>query len=133
MIKAVEPGQIPDDIKCRLPVLDFITIQKKDCKTTCPYYAGEAEKKPRCMLKYCYVNKDAEEVFHPVLKEMFSFIRHGQTLKDGFDPVEIHNRLLVMFFNELKDNVCKQSPCYGCPYTVKDRPCVICMKKILAY
>lgn len=132
MIKAVDPAHIPDNIKCRLPALDLEVTRKKMCKSACPYYAGYAGGQPRCMLKSCYLGKDTEEVFHPALMEMFSYIKDPENKIEGSDPVEIRNRLFIMFFNELKEKACKQSPCQGCPYTVKDRPCVICMKKILA-
>lgn len=132
MIKVVEPNLIPDHIKARLPILGFTAMRKKLCKSTCPYYAGRADKQPRCMLEHCYREDDAPEVFHPVLMEMFPYVKKMEATKDGPDPVEMYNRLLVMFFYELKEKALKKSSCYGCPYTVKDRPCVMCMKKIMA-
>ena len=132
MIKAIEPNLIPDHIRTRLPILDPYTLRKKMCKSVCPYYGGYADKQPRCMLKHCHLKDDDPEVFHPVLMEMFPYVKKMEVTEDGPDPVEMYNRLLVMFFYELKENAIKKSPCYGCPYTVKDRPCVMCMKKIMS-
>ena len=131
MIKVVEPGLIPDHIKCRLPILDLYTTQKKMCKSTCPYYGGYANKQPRCMLKKCYLGSDEPETFHPVLMELFPYVKKMEAVEGGPDPVEMYNRLLVMFFYELQEKARKKSICYKCAYALKDRPCVFCMKKIM--
>ena len=56
-----------------MPVIPMEIIKERGC-TFCPYYLGNYEKQPRCMMKNC-VWDDEKERFHPVLSRIDSILQ----------------------------------------------------------
>ena len=65
MRERIESKHVTKEIKSQMPVIPVEIIKERGC-TFCPYYLGNYEKQPRCMMKTCAWD-DENERFHPVL------------------------------------------------------------------
>ena len=114
MRERIESKHVTKEIKSQMPVIPVAIVKERGC-TFCPYYLGNYEKQPRCMMKTCAWD-DENERFHPVLRAM----------------KKIYTTLLGMFADEMKQEELEKDECYGCAYG-KCGPCIgICYKSMKA-
>ena len=63
MRERIESKHVTKEIKSQMPVIPVEIVKERGC-TFCPYYLGNYEKQPRCMMKTCAWD-DENERFHP--------------------------------------------------------------------
>ena len=68
MRERIESKHVTKEIKSQMPVIPVEIVKEIGC-TFCPYYLGNYEKQPRCMMKTCAWDEENER-FHPVLREL---------------------------------------------------------------
>lgn len=87
MRERIESKHVTKEIKSQMPVIPMEIVKERGC-TFCPYYLGNYEKQPRCMMKICAWD-DENERFHPVLRGLIPFYKgnYGQE-KQGKDKTE---------------------------------------------
>ena len=68
MRERIESKHVTKEIKSQMPVIPVEIVKERSC-TFCPYYLGNYEKQPRCMMKTCAWDGENER-FHPVLREL---------------------------------------------------------------
>ena len=73
MRERIESKHVTKKIKSQMPVIPVEIVKERGC-TFCPYYLGNYEKQPRCMMKTCAWD-DENERFHPVLRELIPFYK----------------------------------------------------------
>ena len=73
MRERIESKHVTKEIKSQMPVIPVEIVKERGC-TFCPYYLGNYEKQPRCMMKTCAWD-DENERFHPVLRELIPFYK----------------------------------------------------------
>ena len=73
MRERIESKHVTKEIKSQMPVIPVEIVKERGC-TFCPYYLGNYEKQPRCMMKTCAWD-DENERFHPVLRELNSVLQ----------------------------------------------------------
>ena len=73
MRERIESKHVTKEIKSQMPVIPVAIVKERGC-TFCPYYLGNYEKQPRCMMKTCAWD-DENERFHPVLRELIPFYK----------------------------------------------------------
>ena len=64
MRERIESKHVTKEIKSQMPVIPVEIVKERGC-TFCPYYLGNYEKQPRCMMKTCAWD-DENERFHPI-------------------------------------------------------------------
>ena len=52
MRERIESKHVTKEIKSQMPVIPGAIVKERGC-TFCPYYLGNYEKQPRCMMKTC--------------------------------------------------------------------------------
>ena len=52
MRERIESKHVTKEIKSQMPVIPVAIVKERGC-TFCPYYLGNYEKQPRCMMKTC--------------------------------------------------------------------------------
>ena len=52
MRERIESKHVTKEIKSQMPVIPVEIVKERGC-TFCPYYLGNYEKQPRCMMKTC--------------------------------------------------------------------------------
>ena len=126
------PQQLNEEIKSQMPVIPVEIVKERGC-TFCPYYLGNYEKQPRCMMKICAWD-DENERFHPVLRGLIPFYKEKmEKAEEKFLAMKkIYTTLLGMFADEMKQEELEKDECYGCAYG-KCGPCIgICYKSMKA-
>ena len=73
MRERIESKHVTKEIKSQMPVIPVEIVKERGC-TFCPYYLGNYEKQPRCMMKICAWD-DENERFHPVLRGLIPFYK----------------------------------------------------------
>ena len=73
MRERIESKHVTKEIKSQMPVIPVEIVKERGC-TFCPYYLGNYEKQPRCMMKTCAWD-DENERFHPVLRGLIPFYK----------------------------------------------------------
>ena len=73
MRERIESKHVTKEIKSQVPVIPVEIVKERGC-TFCPYYLGNYEKQPRCMMKTCAWD-DENERFHPVLRGLIPFYK----------------------------------------------------------
>ena len=151
MRERIESKHVTKEIKSQMPVIPVEIVKERGC-TFCPYYLGNYEKQPRCMMKTCAWD-DENERFHPVLRELIPFYKEkmekaeenvSALMQDVLERFEtwaeqkflamkkIYTTLLGMFADEMKQEELEKDECYGCAYG-KCGPCIgICYKSMKA-
>ena len=67
MRERIESKHVTKEIKSQMPVIPVEIVKERGC-TFCPYYLGNYEKQPRCMMKTCAsVSYTHLEVIHNVI------------------------------------------------------------------
>ena len=123
MRERIESKHVTKEIKSQMPVIPVEIVKERGC-TFCPYYLGNYEKQPRCMMKTCAWD-DENERFHPVLRELIPFYKEKmEKAEEKFLAVkQIYTTLLKMFADEMKQEELEKDECYGCAYG-KCGPCI---------
>lgn len=52
MRERIESKHVTKEIKSQMPVIPVAIVKERGC-TFCPYYLGNYEKQPRCMIEGC--------------------------------------------------------------------------------
>ena len=84
MRERIESKHVTKEIKSQMPVIPVEIVKERGC-TFCPYYLGNYEKQPRCMMKTCAWD-DENERFHPVLRELIPYYK--EKMDNGRDRFE---------------------------------------------
>ena len=102
MRERIESKHVTKEIKSQMPVIPVAIVKERGC-TFCPYYLGNYEKQPRCMMKTCAWD-DENERFHPVLRELIPFYKEKmEKAEEKFLAMKkIYTTLLGMFADEMK-------------------------------
>ena len=102
MRERIESKHVTKEIKSQMPVIPVEIVKERGC-TFCPYYLGNYEKQPRCMMKTCAWD-DENERFHPVLRELIPFYKEKmEKAEEKFLAMKkIYTTLLGMFADEMK-------------------------------
>ena len=132
MRERIESKHVTKEIKSQMPVIPVEIVKERGC-TFCPYYLGNYEKQPRCMMKTCAWD-DENERFHPVLRGLIPFYKEKmEKAEEKFLAMKkIYTTLLGMFADEMKQEELEKDECYGCAYG-KCGPCIgICYKSTKA-
>ena len=136
MRERIESKHVTKEIKSQMPVIPVEIVKERGC-TFCPYYLGNYEKQPRCMMKTCAWD-DENERFHPVLRGLIPFYKEKMEKAEVkfLAMKKIYTTLLGMFADEMKQEELEKDECYGCVYG-KCGPCIgmanmICDKEIIA-
>ena len=132
MRERIESKHVTKEIKSQMPVIPVEIVKERGC-TFCPYYLGNYEKQPRCMMKICAWD-DENERFHPVLRELIPFYKEKmEKAEEKFLTMKkIYTTLLGMFADEMRQEELEKDECYGCAYG-KCGPCIgICYKSMKA-
>lgn len=132
MRERIESKHVTKEIKSQMPVIPGAIVKERGC-TFCPYYLGNYEKQPRCMMKTCAWD-DENERFHPVLRGLIPFYKEKmEKAEEKFLAMKkIYTTLLGMFAAEMKQEELGKDECYGCAYG-KCGPCIgICYKSMKA-
>ena len=132
MRERIESKHVTKEIKSQMPVIPVEIVKERGC-TFCPYYLGNYEKQPRCMMKTCAWD-DENERFHPVLRGLIPFYKEKMEKAEVkfLAMKKIYTTLLGMFADEMKQEELEKDECYGCAYG-KCGPCVgICYKSMKA-
>ena len=116
MRERIESKHVTKEIKSRMPVIPVEIVKERGC-TFCPYYLGNYEKQPRCMMKTCAWD-DENERFHPVLRGLIPFYKEKmEKAEEKFLAMKkIYTTLLGMFADEMKQEELEKDECYGCAY-----------------
>lgn len=101
MRERIESKHVTKEIKSQMPVIPVEIVKERGC-TFCPYYLGNYEKQPRCMMKTCAWD-DENERFHPVLRELIPFYKEKmEKAEEKFLAMKkIYTTLLGMFADML--------------------------------
>ena len=102
MRERIESKHVTKEIKSQMPVIPVEIVKERGC-TFCPYYLGNYEKQPRCMMKTCAWD-DENERFHPVLRELIPYYKEKmEKAEEKFLAMKkIYTTLLGMFADEMK-------------------------------
>ena len=73
MRERISNRQMTKEIRGQLPVIMPEMFKERGC-SFCPYYAGNYEKQPRCMMAGCAWDNE-DERFHPALRQMLPDFR----------------------------------------------------------
>ena len=113
MRERIESKHVTKEIKSQMPVIPVEIVKERGC-TFCPYYLGNYEKQPRCMMKTCAWD-DENERFHPVLRELIPFYKEKmEKAEEKFLAMKkIYTTLLGMFADEMKQEELEKDECYG--------------------
>ena len=97
MRERIESKHVTKEVKSQMPVIPVEIVKERGC-TFCPYYLGNYEKQPRCMMKTCAWD-DENERFHPVLRELIPFYKEKmEKAEEKFLAMKkIYTTLLGMF------------------------------------
>lgn len=116
MRERIESKHVTKEVKSQMPVIPVEIVKERGC-TFCPYYLGNYEKQPRCMMKTCAWD-DENERFHPVLRELIPFYKEKmEKAEEKFLAMKkIYTTLLGMFADEMKQEELEKDECYGCTY-----------------
>ena len=123
MRERIESKHVTKEIKSQMPVIPVEIVKERGC-TFCPYYLGNYEKQPRCMMKTCAWD-DENERFHPILRKLIPFYKEKmEKAEEKFLAMKkIYTTLLGMFDDEMKQEELEKDECYGCAYG-KCGPCI---------
>ena len=112
MRERIESKHVTKEIKSQMPVIPVAIVKERGC-TFCPYYLGNYEKQPRCMMKTCAWD-DENERFHPVLRELIPFYKEKmEKAEEKFLAMKkIYTTLLGMFADEMKQEELEKDECY---------------------
>ena len=111
MRERIESKHVTKEIKSRMPVIPVEIVKERGC-TFCPYYLGNYEKQPRCMMKTCAWD-DENERFHPVLRGLIPFYKEKmEKAEEKFLAMKkIYTTLLGMFADEMKQEELEKDEC----------------------
>ena len=79
MRERIESKHVTKEIKSQMPVIPVEIVKERGC-TFCPYYLGNYEKQPRCMMKICAWD-DENERFHLL------FVKRNQFTKNWMETL----------------------------------------------
>ena len=111
MRERIESKHVTKEIKSQMPVIPVEIVKERGC-TFCPYYLGNYEKQPRCMMKICAWD-DENERFHPVLRGLIPFYKEKmEKAEEKFLAMKkIYTTLLGMFADEMKQEELEKDEC----------------------
>ena len=99
----IESKHVTKEIKSQMPVIPVEIIKERGC-TFCPYYLGNYEKQPRCMMKTCAWD-DENERFHPVLSVDQAYMVGHMKNADG---TRIYTATTETVFQKKLDKIVEQ-------------------------
>ena len=114
MRERIESKHVTKEIKSQMPVIPVEIVKERGC-TFCPYYLGNYEKQPRCMMKICAWD-DENERFHPVLRGLIPFYKEKmEKAEEKFLAMKkIYTTLLGMFADNLTKEEILQDDRFFC-------------------
>lgn len=131
MRERISNRQMTKEIRGQLPVIMPEMFKERGC-SFCPYYAGNYEKQPRCMMAGCAWDNE-DERFHPALRQMLpDFRAKMEKAKEKYEEHRTaYETLCGMFAVEMEQERLEQDECYGCCYA-RSGPCIgLCYKKLM--
>ena len=81
MRERIESKHVTKEIKSQMPVIPVEIVKERGC-TFCPYYLGNYEKQPRCMMKTCAWDEETERC-DPGLLEVIALYKVKREKSEG--------------------------------------------------